>query len=166
MIIIKRDKINNKKIYNKNYTKFNIFKFKNIKLKQINKKKKKKINSIPIYRNILYIQSNKNNTIATFTNKNGNIIFWRSAGIYGFKGTKKRTPIATKRIAENIINIIKKNYLKLNIKGIGIKIKGSGLGRDIILRTLLKSNIILLNFIQDITSIPHNGCRPPKRRRL
>ncbi|HDL74792.1 MAG TPA: 30S ribosomal protein S11 [bacterium] len=109
----------------------------------------------------IYIFSTFNNTIITLTNLNGDVVSWVSAGKIGFKGTKKATPFAASKVAGVISQIAE----KLGIKEIEIKVKGIGAGRDSALR-FFSSKGFDIKSIQDITPIPHNGCRLPKPRRV
>ncbi|WP_113738255.1 30S ribosomal protein S11 [Blattabacterium clevelandi] len=108
-----------------------------------------------------HIQSTFNNIIITLTNKKGEVIAWSSAGKMNFKGSKKNTPYAAQITAENVA----KEGLNKGIKKVEIKVKGPGSGRDAAIRALSNSGI-LVTLIKDITPLPHNGCRPPKRRRV
>ncbi|AWU42610.1 30S ribosomal protein S11 [Blattabacterium punctulatus] len=108
-----------------------------------------------------HIQSTFNNIIITLTNKKGEVIAWSSAGKMNFKGSKKNTPYAAQITAENVA----KKGLNAGIKKIEVKVKGPGAGRDAAIRALSNSGI-LVTLIKDITPLPHNGCRPPKRRRV
>jgi small subunit ribosomal protein S11 len=109
----------------------------------------------------IYIFSSYNNTIATLTNKKGDVLASKSAGALGFKGTKKSTSFAAGRVAEAIANICK----KFNIEKIEILVKGIGAGRESAVRTLITKGLNVVS-IKDITPIPHNGCRPKKVRRV
>lgn len=110
---------------------------------------------------IAHIQSSFNNIIISITNKKGDVIAWSSAGKMNFKGSKKNTPYAAQITAENVA----KTVLNVGIKKVEVKIKGPGSGRDAAIRALNNSGIII-TVIKDITPLPHNGCRPPKRRRV
>lgn len=109
---------------------------------------------------ILFVNSTYNNTILTLTDAKGNTINWFSSGRSKFKGTKKSTPYSAQISTENILKAIKGE----KIKKIDVRIKGAGPGRDSVLRTL-NNNKVFIKSINDTTSIPHNGCRPPKIRR-
>lgn len=109
----------------------------------------------------IYISSTYNNTILTLTNLQGNVLGWRSAGSVGFKGTKKGTPFAASKVGEAIANFAK----KLGIEKINVLVKGIGTGRESALRSLSTHGLDILS-VKDITPIPHNGCRPPKPRRV
>ncbi|WP_185850796.1 30S ribosomal protein S11 [Blattabacterium cuenoti] len=110
---------------------------------------------------VAHIQSTFNNIIITLTNKKGDVIAWSSAGKMNFKGSKKNTPYAAQIAAEDVA----KKGLNAGIKKIEINIKGPGGGRDSAIRSLSNSGLIV-TIIKDITPLPHNGCRPPKRRRV
>ncbi|MGX7582722.1 30S ribosomal protein S11 [Candidatus Vidania fulgoroideorum] len=101
-----------------------------------------------------------NNTLLCLTTNNGKVLHWSSAGKMGFKGTKKSSNYATQLAAEEICNAIYKNQGKK----IKIKLKGPGPGRDIVIRTINNKGIYIQE-IEDVSPIPHNGCRPPKKRR-
>jgi len=109
----------------------------------------------------LYISSSYNNTIITLTDIKGNVLAWASAGQIGFKGTKKATPFAASKVAEAIVQTIR----KIGIQKIAIFIKGIGGGRESAIRSLATHGLEIIS-ITDITPIPHNGCRPPKVRRV
>ncbi|WP_185853134.1 30S ribosomal protein S11 [Blattabacterium cuenoti] len=108
-----------------------------------------------------HIQSTFNNIIITLTNKKGEVIAWSSAGKMNFKGSKKNTPYAAQMAAENVA----KEAINAGIKKVEVKVKGPGAGRDAAIRALSNSGIVV-TMIKDITPLPHNGCRPPKRRRV
>ncbi len=110
---------------------------------------------------IAHIQSTFNNTIVTITDENGNTLAWSSSGVHGFKGSRKSTPFAAKIVAEDAGN----KAMEYGMKNLGVYIKGPGPGRESALRALhaLGFNISL---IKDVTPVPHNGCRAPKKRRV
>jgi small subunit ribosomal protein S11 len=110
---------------------------------------------------IVYIQATYNNTIITLADKKGNVILWASAGNLGFKGARKATPFAASRVAELVSDKAK----MIGVKEIDVEIKGVGGGRESALRTF-GSKGLEINSIKDTTPIPHNGPRPPKRRRV
>ncbi|MEA3452857.1 MAG: 30S ribosomal protein S11 [Patescibacteria group bacterium] len=109
----------------------------------------------------VYIYSSYNNTILTLTDEKGNVLFWASAGKIGFKGTKKGTPYAANRVAELMAQTIQ----KLKLDEISIKVKGIGGGRESAVRALASHGINIVS-LEDVTAIPHNGCRLPKKRRV
>lgn len=121
-------------------------------------KKKEKKN---ILNGVVHIQSTFNNTIVTITDPVGNIVSWSSAGVQGFKGSRKSTPFAAQLAAEDA----SKKAMENGMKNVEVYVKGPGAGRESALRSLQAAgfNIIM---IKDVTPIPHNGCRPPKRRRV
>ena len=109
----------------------------------------------------IYIFSSYNNTILTLTDSQGNVLYWTSAGQIGFKGTKKGTPFAASKVAETMVQAAK----KFGIEKIQVLVKGIGSGRESAIRSLAARNLDIVS-IKDITPIPHNGCRPPKVRRM
>ena len=109
----------------------------------------------------IYISSSFNNTIMTLTDMMGNVIFWVSAGSVGFKGTKKSTPYAASKVAEAMAHAAQ----QLGVKEVEVFVKGPGSGRDTAIRTLAARGLEISR-LKDITPIPHNGCRPPKPRRV
>ena len=110
---------------------------------------------------IVHIQSTFNNTIITITTLTGNTISWASAGSAGFKGARKSTPFAAQTAAEKVAL----SALSTGIKTVEILVKGQGSGRETAIRAIEGVGFNITS-IQDITSVPHNGCRPPKRRRV
>ncbi len=108
----------------------------------------------------IYISSSYNNTILTLTDINGNVLVGSSAGRMGFKGRKKATPFAASKVAENLSQAAH----QLGITKVKVLVKGIGSGRESALRSLAGQRINIIS-VKDITSIPHNGCRPPKKRR-
>lgn len=108
-----------------------------------------------------YIQSTYNNTIVTLTDDTGRVLAWSSAGSIGFKGTKKSTPYAASLIVKNVVEKVK----KLGLKEVNVFVKGIGSGRDSAIRSLAQQGLTI-NAIKDVTPVPHNGCRPPKPRRI
>ena len=122
-------------------------------------KKKKIKKNIPS--GIAYVQSSFNNTIVSIADTNGNVISWASAGQKGFKGSRKSTPYAAQIAAEDVGNKAKEYGLK-NLK---VEVSGPGSGRESALRSLQSIGYVITS-IKDVTPIPHNGCRPRKRRRV
>jgi len=110
---------------------------------------------------IVHIQSTFNNTIITITNLNGDTIAWASAGSAGFKGARKSTPFAAQTASEKAAL----EALSNGMKNVEILVKGQGSGRETAIRAIEGAGFEISS-IQDITSVPHNGCRPPKRRRV
>ena len=109
-----------------------------------------------------YIQSSFNNTLVTFTDEKGNTIAWSSAGKLGLRGSKKSTTFAAQMVAEDAAKIAKD---LTGIKSVEVYVKGPGAGRESAIRALQVVDIAV-TMIKDVSPIPHNGCRPPKRRRL
>lgn len=121
--------------------------------------KKKERKNIP--EGIAHIQSTFNNTIITITDISGNVIAWSSAGVKGFKGSRKSTPFAAQLAAEDVVNKAKEH----GMRSVQVYVKGPGSGREAALRSLQAAGLGI-SLIRDVTPIPHNGCRPPKRRRV
>lgn len=109
----------------------------------------------------VYISSSYNNTILTLTDPQGNTLTWTSAGNVGFRGTKKGTPFAASKVAEVLVQ----RAQKMGIAKVEILVKGIGSGRESAIRSLANRGLEITS-IQDVTPIPHNGCRPPKVRRV
>jgi small subunit ribosomal protein S11 len=128
--------------------------------KKTRKRVKKKVKSVES-QGICHVHSSFNNTIVTITDSKGNVVTWSSAGNVGYKGTKKSTPFAAQVAAEKA----GKNALNLGIKKLEVWIKGPGGGRETAIRALHNLGF-KITAIKDVTPIPHNGCRPPKRRRV
>ncbi len=126
--------------------------------KKIRTKKKVKKN---VANGVVHIQSTFNNTIVTITDSGGNVVAWSSAGVQGFKGSRKSTPFAAQLAAEDAAKKAKEHGMKT----VEVYVKGPGPGRESALRALQATgfNVVM---IKDVTPIPHNGCRPPKRRRV
>ncbi len=110
---------------------------------------------------IAHIKSTFNNTIITITDKEGNAIAWSSAGNVGFKGSRKSTPFAAQMAAESAA----KAAMEHGMRQVEVLVKGPGAGREAAIRSLQAAGLEV-NTIKDVTPIPHNGCRPPKRRRV
>ena len=108
-----------------------------------------------------HIRSTFNNTIITLTDVNGNVLSWASGGEMGFKGSRKATPFAAQMAAESAA----KAAMEHGLKTIEVYVKGPGQGRESAIRSLQAAGLDI-NMIKDVTPIPHNGCRPPKRRRI
>jgi small subunit ribosomal protein S11 len=114
-----------------------------------------------VLQGVVHIQSTFNNTIVSITDQKGEVLSWASAGSVGFKGTKKGTPFAAQMAAENAA----RKATEHGLKRVDVMVKGPGSGRETAIRSL--SNVgIEVNVIKDVTPIPHNGCRAPKRRRV
>nr|YP_009762745.1 ribosomal protein S11 [Wolffia brasiliensis]QIQ59765.1 ribosomal protein S11 [Wolffia brasiliensis] len=114
-----------------------------------------------IPKGIIHVQASFNNTIVTVTDVRGRVVSWSSAGTSGFKGAKRGTPFAAQSAAINAI----RNVVDQGMQRAEVMIKGPGPGRDAALRAIRRSGI-LLSFVRDVTPMPHNGCRPPKKRRV
>lgn len=125
-------------------------------------KKKKKPKNLKGFTAIMHIYATFNNTIVTISDINGDTISWASAGTVNFKGSRKGTPFAAQKAAEQAVI---KAYDEYNIKKLNVILKGSGPGREPCIRAVHQKGIRVLS-IEDITAVPHNGCRPPKRRRI
>lgn len=125
--------------------------------KKGSKKKEKKV--VPV--GVVHIQSTFNNAIITITDLQGNVVSWASAGTLGFKGSRKGTPFAAQQAAANC----GQEAVKQGMKRVHIRVKGPGAGRESAIRAL-QSIGLEIKSIKDVTPIPHNGCRPPKRRRV
>ena len=121
--------------------------------------KKKAKKNIPV--GVAHIQATFNNTIVTITDPAGNTVAWSSAGVRGFKGSRKSTPFAAQLVADDAA----KKAMEHGMKAVGIFIKGPGAGRESALRAIANAGL-RITVIKDVTPIPHNGCRPPKRRRV
>lgn len=127
--------------------------------KPVKKVKKKAIRQVNNGR--AYIQATFNNTIVTLTDQNGDVLGWASAGMVGFKGPKKATPYAASQVVKKVCESVKPTGLK----EVNVFVKGIGGGRESAIRAL-NANGLQVTSVKDVTPIPHNGCRPPKRRRV
>jgi len=125
------------------------------------KKRKKKKLDREITRGIAHIKATFNNTIITITDLNGNTIVWSSGGVAGFKGTKKSTPYAAQQAASEAA----KRAKELGLKEVEVRVKGPGPGREAAIRAIQAAGLQVVA-IKDVTPVPHNGCRPPKKRRV
>lgn len=121
--------------------------------------RKKERRSVPMA--VAHIQSTFNNTIVTITDQQGNVLAWSSAGATGFKGSRKGTPFAAGLAAEAAA----RKAMEHGVKTVEVFVKGPGAGREAAIRSLQAAGLEV-NLIRDVTPIPHNGCRPPKRRRV
>jgi small subunit ribosomal protein S11 len=110
---------------------------------------------------VVYINSTFNNTLITITDVNGNTVAWASAGVRGFKGSRKSTPFAAQLAADDAARKAQDH----GMQSVSVRVSGPGAGRESALRGLQSSGLRITS-IKDITPIPHNGCRPPKRRRV
>jgi small subunit ribosomal protein S11 len=124
------------------------------------KAKKKKVKK-HVTKGIAHIKATFNNTIITITDRNGATVCWDTAGSIGYKGSRKSTPFAAQKAAENCAQKAK----KIGIKELEVKVKGPGSGRESAIRALKAAGIDIRS-IEDVTPLPHNGCRPKKRRRV
>jgi small subunit ribosomal protein S11 len=125
--------------------------------KKTGKKKEKRI----VPSGIAHVQASFNNTVVTITDLEGNVICWSSAGALGFKGSRKGTPFAAQQAAVTAANRAR----EVGMRSLEVNVKGPGSGRDSAIRALQTAGIEIRS-IRDATPIPHNGCRPPKRRRV
>lgn len=121
------------------------------------KKKREKVDE-----GMAHVHSTFNNTIITITNLNGEVLCWSSAGVVGFKGTKKGTPFAAQKVAEDAAKKARENY---GLQRVIVVVKGPGSGRETAIRTLQAAGLKVIA-IREATPIPHNGCRPPKKRKV
>lgn len=125
--------------------------------RKVTKRKEKK--NIPL--GVAHIQATFNNTIISFTDQKGNVVSWASSGMSGFKGSRKSTPFAAQLAAESAA----RKAQEQGMRTVGVLVKGPGSGREAAMRAINKVGF-QVTYIRDITPIPHNGCRPPKRRRV
>ena len=124
------------------------------------KKAKKRDRKVPVT-GVAHVQASFNNTIVTITDGDGNVVTWASAGKVGFKGSRKSTPFAAQVAAESSA----REAINLGMKRVEVWVKGPGSGREAAIRSLQAAGLEI-SAIKDVTPIPHNGCRPPKRRRV
>ena len=110
----------------------------------------------------IYIKATFNNTIMTITDAQGNAIGWSSTGVHGFKGSRKSTPFAARVAADDAL----KKAVESGMKSVDVFVKGPGSGRESALRAISAIEDMRITTINDITPVPHNGCRPPKQRRI
>jgi small subunit ribosomal protein S11 len=122
-------------------------------------KKKKERKNIPV--GVAHIKATFNNTLVTITDPGGNVISWSSSGVQGFKGSRKGTPFAAQLAAQDAA----KKAMEHGMRSVDVYVKGPGAGREAALRALQAAGLGI-NLIRDVSPIPHNGCRPPKRRRV
>jgi small subunit ribosomal protein S11 len=125
------------------------------------KSRTKKTAQYGIVKAIAHIHSTFNNTIVTISDEGGNTLVWSSGGAKGFKGSRKGTPYAAQMAAEEAA----KKAISMGVKTVSVFVKGPGPGRETALRALQVAGL-KISMIKDVTPIPHNGCRPPKRRRV
>jgi len=121
--------------------------------------KKKEKRMVPI--GVAHIQATFNNTVVTIADQEGNVVCWSSAGALGFKGSRKGTPFAAQQAAMTAANRAR----EVGMRSLEVNVKGPGSGRDSAIRALQVAGLEI-RAIRDVTPIPHNGCRPPKRRRV
>jgi small subunit ribosomal protein S11 len=121
------------------------------------KKKEKKV----ITHGVMFIHSTFNNTIITITDPDGKVLTWASGGMVGFKGSRKSTPFAAQLAAEKAL----KDAENFGLRSLDVRVKGPGAGRESAIRSI-GSTPLQVRSIKDVTPIPHNGCRPPKKRRV
>ncbi|HWG17439.1 MAG TPA: 30S ribosomal protein S11 [Acidobacteriaceae bacterium] len=125
-----------------------------------NKKfKKRERKNVPF--GLVFIQASFNNTIVTITDQQGNTLSWKSSGSLGFRGSRKGTPFAAQQAAQNAANAARDHGLR----SVDVRVSGPGSGRESAIRALATAGIEVRS-IRDVTPMPHNGCRPPKRRRV
>jgi small subunit ribosomal protein S11 len=125
--------------------------------KKVFKKKEKRV----VLSGIAHIQATFNNTVVSITDVQGNLVCWSSAGSLGFKGSRKGTPFAAQQASQSAANAAREHGMKT----IDVRVKGPGSGRESAIRALQTVGLEVKS-IRDVTPIPHNGCRPPKRRRV
>src|SRR6201996_1019864 len=121
--------------------------------------KKKERKHVP--HGLAYVQASFNNTIVTISDMNGNVLSWKSSGSLGFRGSRKGTPFAAQQAASNAANMASDHGLR----AVDVRVAGPGSGRESAIRALAAAGIEVKS-IRDVTPVPHNGCRPPKRRRV
>lgn len=114
-----------------------------------------------IPKGVIYVQASFNNTIVTVTDARGRVIYWSSAGSCGFKGTRRGTPFAAQTATGNALQTVADH----GMQRVEVRLKGAGLGRDAALR-VFRRNRRLVRSVRDVTPVSHNGCRPPKKRRV
>ncbi len=122
-------------------------------------RKKKERKNIPV--GVAHIKATFNNTLVTITDPTGNVVSWSSAGVQGFKGSRKGTPFAAQLAASDAA----KKAMEHGMRSVDVFVKGPGAGREAALRAIQSAGLSV-NLIRDVSPIPHNGCRPPKRRRV
>ena len=121
--------------------------------------KKRERKNVPF--GLVFIQASFNNTIVTITDQQGNTLSWKSSGSLGFRGSRKGTPFAAQQAAVNAANMARDN----GVRSVDVRVSGPGSGRESAIRALAAAGIDVRS-IRDVTPMPHNGCRPPKRRRV
>jgi small subunit ribosomal protein S11 len=128
------------------------------KKKEFKKKRERRV----VPHGIVCVQATFNNTIVTITDPNGRVVCWSSAGSIGFKGSRKGTPYAAQQASVAAAGVARDQY---GMKSVEVRVQGPGSGRESAVRALATSGLHI-NTLKDVTPIPHNGCRPPKRRRV
>jgi small subunit ribosomal protein S11 len=126
--------------------------------KEFRKKREKRV----VPHGVVCIQATFNNTIVTLTDPDGRAVSWSTAGSVGFKGSRKGTPYAAQQAAMTAAGVARDQY---GMKSVEVRVKGPGAGRESAIRALAAAGLHI-NAIKDVTPVPHNGCRPPKRRRV
>jgi small subunit ribosomal protein S11 len=126
--------------------------------KEFRKKREKRV----VPHGVAHVQATFNNTIVTLTDPAGHALSWSSAGSVGFKGSRKGTPYASQQAAASAAGVARDTY---GLKTIDVRVKGPGAGRESAIRALASAGLHI-HSIKDVTPVPHNGCRPPKRRRV
>jgi small subunit ribosomal protein S11 len=126
--------------------------------KEFRKKREKRL----VPQGVAYVYATFNNTIITLSDPDGRVVSWSSAGSAGFKGSRKGTPYAAQQAAVAAASVARDQY---GMKGVEVRVKGPGAGRESAVRALASAGLHI-NVIRDVTPVPHNGCRPPKRRRV
>jgi small subunit ribosomal protein S11 len=126
------------------------------------KASRKKVVKKNIAKGVVHIAATFNNTLVTVSDEMGNVISWSSAGSLGFKGSKKSTPFAAQQAVEDAMT----KAMEHGIKEVGIKVQGPGSGRETAVKSVGAIEGIKVSWFKDVTPLPHNGCRPPKRRRV
>jgi small subunit ribosomal protein S11 len=121
------------------------------------RKKKEQVDAL----GVAHVKATFNNTVITLTGINGNVISWASAGKVGYKGSRKNTPFAAQLAAETAA----KEAMGLGLRQVAVEVRGPGAGREAAIRSLQAAGLEIMS-IKDVTPIPHNGCRPPKKRRV
>lgn len=122
---------------------------------------KKKTYKRSVLSGIAHISSSFNNTLINITDLNGNTLVWGSAGHQGFKGAKKSTPYAAQVTAESLA----KKAIEMGMRSVSVRMKGAGSGREAVVRALMGAGLVV-SVIKDVSPVAHNGCKPPKRRRV
>ncbi|MGB9607681.1 MAG: 30S ribosomal protein S11 [bacterium] len=125
------------------------------------KKKTKRKERRVVSHAVAHIKATFNNTIISITDKEGNVLCWASGGTVGLKGTRKGTPYAAQLAADSVA----KKAMEMGVRKVDVLVKGTGQGRETAIRALQAAGLEI-NIIKDVTPVPHNGCRPPKRRRV